>query len=47
VLGSHSVDAYSLVKGERLWWVTKIGAYPKGVPLLGSDMVYVMADGGE
>ena len=47
VLGSHSVDAYSLDKGERLWWVTKIGAYPKGVPLLGTDMVYVMADGGE
>ena len=47
VLGSHSVDAYSLEKGERLWWVNKIGAYPKGVPLLGTDMVYVMADGGE
>ena len=47
VLGSHSVDAYSLDKGERLWWVTKIGAYPKGVPLLGTDMVYVMGDGGD
>ena len=47
VLGSHSVDAYSLDKGERLWWVTKIGAYPKGVPVLGTDMVYVMGDGGE
>jgi outer membrane protein assembly factor BamB len=47
VLGSHSVDAYSLDKGERLWWVTKIGAYPKGVPLLGADMVYVMGDGGD
>jgi len=47
VLGSNSVDGYSLDKGDRLWWVTKIGSYPKGVPVLGSDMVYVMADGGE
>src|ERR1044072_8747838 len=47
VLGSQSVDAYSLDKGERLWWVTKIGTYPKGVPVLGTDMVYVTADGGE
>lgn len=47
VLGSHTVDAYSLDKGERLWWVSKIGAYPKGVPLVGTDLVYVMADGGE
>ena len=45
VLGSRSVDAYSLDKGERLWWVGKIGAYPKGVPVLGTDMVYVTADG--
>src|SRR5436190_3490599 len=47
VLGSQSVDAYSLDKGERLWWVSKIGAYPKGVPVLGTDMVYVLAEGGE
>jgi len=47
VLGSHSVDAYSVDKGERLWWVTRIGAYPKGVPVLGTDMVYVVGDGGE
>jgi len=47
VLGSHTVDAYSLDKGERLWWVAKIGAYPKGVPVLGPDMVYVTADGGD
>ena len=47
VIGSPSVDAYSLDKGERLWWVSKIGAYPKGVPVLGTDMVYVTADGGE
>ena len=47
VLGSHTVDAYSLDKGERLWWVSKIGSYPKGVPVLGTDMVYVMADGGD
>ena len=47
VLGSPSLDAYSLDKGERLWWVTKVGAYPKGVPILGTDMVYVLAEGGE
>jgi outer membrane protein assembly factor BamB len=47
VLGSHTVDAYSLDKGERLWWVTKIGSYPKGVPVLGTDMVYVTAEGGD
>ena len=47
VLGSQSVDAYSLDKGERLWWVTRIGSYPKGVPVLGTDMVYVTADGGD
>lgn len=47
VLGSHSVDAYSLDKGERLWWVNKIGSYPKGVPVLGTDMVYVTAEGGD
>jgi outer membrane protein assembly factor BamB len=47
VLGSNSVDSYSLDKGDRLWWVTRIGAYPKGVPVLGTDMVYVTADGGD
>ena len=47
VLGSNTVDAYSLDKGDRLWWVAKIGSYPKGVPVLGTDMVYVMADGGD
>src|SRR5678815_330846 len=40
ILGSHTVDAYSLDKGERLWWVSKIGAYPKGVPLLGTCLLY-------
>lgn len=47
VMGSHTVDGYSLDKGERLWWVSKIGSYPKGVPVLGTDMVYVTADGGD
>ena len=47
VLGSQSVDGYSLDKGERLWWVSRIGSYPKGVPVLGADMVYVTADGGD
>ena len=47
VVGSNTLDAYSLDKGERLWWVAKIGNYPKGVPVLGTDMVYVTADGGD
>jgi outer membrane protein assembly factor BamB len=47
VLGSPTVDAYSLDKGDRLWWVARIGSYPKGVPVLGKDMVYVTADGGD
>ena len=47
VLGSPTVDAYSLDKGERLWWVNKIGSYPKGVPVVGTDIVYVLAEGGE
>jgi len=47
VLGSQAVDAYSLDKGERLWWVNRIGSYPKGVPVLGTDMVYVTAEGGD
>ena len=47
VLGSQTVDAYSLDKGERLWWVTKIGSYPKGVPIFGAGLIYVTADGGD
>ena len=47
VLGSNTLDAYSLDKGERLWWVTKVGAYPKGVPALRGDMVYVNGEGAD
>src|SRR5688572_16632208 len=47
VLGSNSVDSYSLDKGERLWWVSRIGAYPKGVPVLEKGIVYVVGEGGE
>lgn len=47
VLGSYTLDAYSLDKGERLWWVTKVGTYPKGVPALSGDMVYVNGEGGD
>lgn len=47
VLGSNTLDAYSLDKGERLWWVTRLGAYPKGVPALSGDMVYVNGEGGD
>lgn len=47
VMGSHTLDAYSLDKGERLWWVTNVGTYPKGVPTLIGDMVYVNGEGSE
>lgn len=47
VLGSNTVDGYSLDKGERLWWVSKIGSYPKGVPALGTNVIYVNAEGGD
>lgn len=47
VLGSSSVDAYSLDKGERLWWVSKVGSYPKGVPVIDAGMVYVLGEGGD
>jgi outer membrane protein assembly factor BamB len=47
VMGSSTLDAYSIDKGERLWWVTKVGSYPKGVPIFGTDMVYVTGDGSD
>lgn len=47
VLGSHALDAYALSSGERLWWVGQVGYAPKGVPVLGREMVYVSAPGGD
>jgi outer membrane protein assembly factor BamB len=47
VLGSNTLDAYSLDKGERLWWVSKVGTYPKGVPTLIGHMVYVNGEGSD
>lgn len=47
VLGSNTLDAYSIDKGERLWWVSKVGTYPKGVPALNGDMVYVNGEGSD
>ncbi|MGH9861386.1 MAG: PQQ-binding-like beta-propeller repeat protein, partial [Candidatus Acidiferrales bacterium] len=47
VLGSHTLDAYALDTGERLWWVRQVGSYPKGVPALGADVVYVSAQGSD
>ena len=47
VLGSNTLDAYSIDKGERLWWVTKVGTYPKGVPALNGNMVYVNGEGAD
>jgi outer membrane protein assembly factor BamB len=45
VMGSNTLDAYSLDKGERLWWVTKLGTYPKGVPALSGAVIYVNGEG--
>lgn len=47
VQGSGVVDAYSLSTGERLWWVRQVGSYPKGVPAIGRDRVFVSAQGAE
>jgi outer membrane protein assembly factor BamB len=47
VLGSQTLDSYLLDNGERLWWVTKVGSYTKGVPVVGTDMVYVYGEGGD
>ena len=47
VLGANILDSYSLETGERLWWVTNVGSSPKGVPVLGNDMVYISASGAD
>ena len=47
VFGSHALEAYALKTGERLWWVGGIGYAPKGVPVLGRELVYVSAPGGD
>jgi outer membrane protein assembly factor BamB len=47
VFGSHTLEAYALKTGERLWWIGGVGYAPKGVPILGREMVYVSAPGGD
>lgn len=47
VFGSHWLEAYGLGTGERLWWVGGVGYAPKGVPVLGSGLVFVSAPGGD
>ena len=47
VLGSMTLDAYSVDNGERLWWVSQVGSYPKGVPVLDANMVYVSVAGAD
>lgn len=47
VFGSHALEAYALETGHRLWWVTGVGYAPKGVPVLGPELVYVSAPGGD
>jgi outer membrane protein assembly factor BamB len=47
VQGSAVLDAYDLKTGERLWWVRQVGGYPKGVPALGAEMVFVSAQGAD
>ena len=45
VFASHTLDAYALSTGGRVWWVGKVGYAPKGVPVLGRDIIYVSAQG--
>jgi len=45
VSGSFRLDAHSVETGERLWFTRRLGYLPKGVPVLGSNMVYVSAPG--
>jgi outer membrane protein assembly factor BamB len=47
VFGSHTLDAYAVSTGARLWWVGQVGYFPKGVPVVGREMVYVSAPGGD
>lgn len=47
VFGSHALESYALKTGERLWWVGGVGYAPKGLPVLGREMVYVSAPGGD
>lgn len=47
VLGTHTLDAYALSTGQRVWWVSQVGYSPKGVPVIGRGMVYVSAPGGD
>jgi outer membrane protein assembly factor BamB len=47
VFGSLALEAYALKTGERRWWVGGVGYAPKGVPVLGREMVYVSAPGGD
>jgi outer membrane protein assembly factor BamB len=47
VFGFHRLDAYAVESGERRWWVGTLGYMPKGVPVIGPDMIYVSAPGGE
>ena len=47
VFGSHALEAYALKTGARLWWVHGVGYAPKGVPVVGRELVYVSAPGGD
>jgi hypothetical protein len=47
LFGSRTLDAYALDNGQRLWWADQVGWLPKGVPVLGDNLVYVSAPGSD
>ena len=47
VSGSKRLDAYSPDTGESLWWVGGKGYFPKGVPVLGPNTVFLSAPGND
>lgn len=38
VLGAKRIDAYSLASGEKQWWVTGLGAFPVGSPVISGNV---------
>ena len=40
-IGPAELAAYSLEKGQKLWWVKGLALQPKSGPVLGNDMLFV------
>jgi outer membrane protein assembly factor BamB len=47
VLGTHRIDAYTLDKGERVWWVRGLASMPIGSPVLGNGLVHASTWGSD